>query len=144
MTLNSAALKAAVDRLLELAEEIEGCAEGAHAGINSPIAAMRGIADRLRDLAALPKQEPSGWMPIDSATDQDDAPWDGKPVLIVTNNRHGGTVHRAIWTDCIHGHGIFGWAVEDCKFGPYALRGYTIVSHWQPLPQPPKGADHDK
>jgi len=55
MTMNPDALKAAGDRLLELACEIENCAEGAHAGINSPIAAVRGIADGLHYLAALPK-----------------------------------------------------------------------------------------
>jgi hypothetical protein len=78
------------------------------------------------------------WQPIETATDQAKAPWDGKPVLIYTNHNWCNRIHRAVWTDAIHGHGIFGWAVEDCKFGPYPLRGYTLVTHWQPLPEPPQ------
>ena len=80
------------------------------------------------------------WQPIDPSADQTCAPWDGKPVLIVTNHSLGGDenrIHRAIWTDAVHGHGIFGWAVDDCKHGPYSLRGYTVVSHWMPLPPLP-------
>lgn len=80
------------------------------------------------------------WRPIAEAIDQEAAPWDGVPVLIVTNHNWGGPanrVHRAFWTDEIHGNGIFGWAVEDCKFGPYPLRGYTQVTHWMPLPEVP-------
>lgn len=50
-------------------------------------------------------------------------------------------IHRARWTDAIHGKDIFGWAVDDCKFGPYALRGYTLVTHWMPLPELPDGAE---
>ena len=83
----------------------------------------------------------SEWQPIEMATDQTKAPWDGVPVLIFTNHNWGGEtnrVHRAFWTDEIHGSGIFGWAVEDCKHGPYPLRGYTLVTHWMPLPNPPK------
>jgi len=79
------------------------------------------------------------WQPIETATDQDAFPWDGAPVIIATNHRFGrGRVHRAFWTDEIHGHGIFGWAVEDCKFGPYPLRGYTVVSHYMRPPDPPE------
>ena len=80
------------------------------------------------------------WQPIDPSAPPTGAPWDGKPVLIVTNHNWGGDdnrVHRARWTDTIHGSGIFGWAVDDCKHGPYPLRGYTVVSHWLPLPPPP-------
>lgn len=84
----------------------------------------------------------SEWLDITKATDQAAAPWDGEPVLIVTNHRFGSCVHRAIWTDTIHGAGIFGWAVEDRKFGPYPLRGYTLVTHWMPLPEPPTPNDH--
>lgn len=80
------------------------------------------------------------WRDIRTATNETAAPWDGRPVLIVTNHIWGGDdnrVHRARWSD--HAHtGIFGWVVDDCKFGPYALRGYTVISHWQPLPKPPK------
>lgn len=82
----------------------------------------------------------SEWKPIDENAPQDGAPWDGRPVLIVTNHNWGGDdnrVHRARWTDAIHGRGIFGWAIDDCKHGPYPLRGYTVVSHWQHLPTPP-------
>lgn len=79
----------------------------------------------------------SDWRNLNDATDQKAAPWDGKPVLICTNHSWGGRVHRAYWTDAVHGTGIFGWAVTDCKFGPYALRGYTLVTHWMPLPEPP-------
>jgi hypothetical protein len=80
----------------------------------------------------------SEWRPIVGAMDQAAAPWDGKPVLIATNHQYGSRVHRAIWTDSVHGSGIFGWAIEDLKFGPYPLRGYTIVTHWMPLPAPPE------
>lgn len=69
------------------------------------------------------------------------APFDGEPVLILTNNACFGRVHRVRWTDDVHGEGIFGWAVDDCKFGPYALRGYTIVTHWMRLPAPPEHDD---
>ena len=82
----------------------------------------------------------NGWMPIDPSSDQANAPWDGVPVLIHTNCNWGqdtNRVHRVIWTDEVHGLGIFGWAVEDLKFGPYPLRGYTVATHWQPLPAPP-------
>lgn len=81
-----------------------------------------------------------GWQDIATATEQTSAPWDGVPVLVVTNHNWGGDsnrVHRARWTDEIHGTGIFGWVVDDCKHGPYPLRGYTLVRHWQPLPAPP-------
>lgn len=80
------------------------------------------------------------WQPIETATDQKAAPWDGVPVLIYTNHNWGGEtnrIHRARWTDAVHGSNIFGWAIDDCKFGPYPLRGYTLVTHWMPLPPPP-------
>jgi uncharacterized protein DUF551 len=77
------------------------------------------------------------WRPIAEATDQSAAPWNGESVLIVTNHTWTGRVHKARWTDAVHGDKIFGWAVDDCKFGPYALRGYTLVTHWMPLPEPP-------
>ncbi len=79
------------------------------------------------------------WQPIETATDQDAPPWDGQHVLIATNHRWTHRVHCARWTDCVHGDGIFGWAVDDCKHGPYALRGYTQVTHWMPLPPSPTG-----
>lgn len=81
-----------------------------------------------------------GWRPLQAEADQSGAPWDGVPVLICTNHNWGGEssrIHRAKWTDQVHGNGIFGWAVEDMKFGPYALRGYTAVTHWMPLPAAP-------
>jgi hypothetical protein len=81
------------------------------------------------------------WKAIESATDQKAAPWDGQPVLICTNHTWCSPVHRAIWTDEIHGDKIFGWAIEDCKHGPYALRGFTQVTHWMPLPEPPEVPD---
>jgi uncharacterized protein DUF551 len=78
------------------------------------------------------------WIKITEGPDETKSPWDGKPVLIYTDHKIAqGRVHRAIWTDSVHGHGIHGWAIEDCKFGPYALRGYMNVTHWQPLPAPP-------
>lgn len=85
----------------------------------------------------------SAWRSVATAIDQNAAPWDGVPVLIVTNHNWGGPanrVHRAFWTDEIHGNGIFGWAVHDNKFGPYPLRGYTQVTHWMPLPNAPEVA----
>lgn len=85
-------------------------------------------------------RDANGWVAIHPDDNPQEAPFDGKPVLIYTNHNWGGEearVHRAKWTDVIHGHGIFGWAVDDMKFGPHALRGYTVVTHWQPLPKPP-------
>jgi hypothetical protein len=76
------------------------------------------------------------WIKITEGPDEQ-APWDGKPVLICTDHRYGSRIHRAIWTDRVHGVGISGWAIEDCKFGPYPLRGYCNVSHWMPLPELP-------
>lgn len=79
------------------------------------------------------------WQPIDPNADQNAAPYDGEPVQIYTNHRSPyGKIHQVIWTDRVHGHGIFGWAVEDCKHGPYPLRGYTVVTHWRPMPEPPE------
>jgi Protein of unknown function (DUF551) len=78
------------------------------------------------------------WKLIDAGPDETIPPWDGKPVLILTDHRYGSRVHRCIWTDAVNGHGHHGWAVEDCKFGPYPLRGYMNVTHWQPLPEEPK------
>jgi hypothetical protein len=74
----------------------------------------------------------SKWQPIEGGPDETRPPWDGEPVLIFTDHNWTNRVHRAIWTD------IHGWAVEDCKFGPFALRGYMNVTHWMPLPEPPK------
>jgi len=87
--------------------------------------------------AALAAEQEDGWRPLDQNADKSAAPFDGQPVLIFTNHTWCNQVHRAIWTDQIHGNGIFGWAVEDCKFGPYPLRGYTVVTHWRPLPPSP-------
>ncbi len=84
-----------------------------------------------------PVRDLPGWIAITGMEPKDSAPFDGKPVLIATNHSWGSNVHRAIWTDAIHGEGIFGWAIEDCKHGPYSLRGYTVVSHWMPLPSFP-------
>jgi len=67
-------------------------------------------------------------------------PFDGKPVLILTDHKWTNSVHRVIWTDEIHGEGIYGWAVDDCKHGPYPLHGYLKVLGWQPLPAPPADA----
>ena len=80
----------------------------------------------------------TSWRPLTSDLSEGVPPFDGEPVLIATNHRGKSRVHRAIWTNKIHGGDIFGWAVEDCKFGPYALRGYTVVTHWMPLPEPPR------
>lgn len=77
------------------------------------------------------------WQPIPDDGDTTRAPFDGEPVLIAIYSNWGNRVHRVIWTDSVHGTGIFGWAVEDRKFGPYPLRGYTTVAGWQPLPEPP-------
>jgi hypothetical protein len=78
------------------------------------------------------------WIAITGAEPQDKAPFDGEPVLIATNHTWTSRIHRARWTDEIHSDGIFGWAVDDCKHGPFPLRGYTVVTHWMPLPEPPK------
>jgi hypothetical protein len=92
-------------------------------------------------LYAAPSPTAAGreWRPIIGGPGRDVtvAPWDGKPVLIYTDHNWGGEqnrIHRAIWTDAVHGSGIHGWAIEDCKFGPYPLRGYCNVTHWMPLP----------
>lgn len=92
--------------------------------------------DVIRDLRvrlAAPK-----WQSLPDDGDTSRIPFDGEPVLIAINTTWGNRVHRAIWTDAIHGAGIFGWAVEDRKFGPHPLRGYTTVAGWMPLPEPPK------
>lgn len=80
----------------------------------------------------------SQWIKITEGPDETKAPWDGKPVLIYTDHNWTNRIHRAIWTDAIHGKGIHDWAIEDCKHGPYPLRGYMNVSHWQPLPAAPQ------
>ena len=99
------------------------------------------VSSLATELLALRKRvgELDEWQDISTATDQMGAPWDGKPVLIHTNRTGSDAdrTHRARWTDDVHGSGIFGWAVEDMKFGPYALRGHTLVTHWQPLPAAP-------
>ncbi len=103
-------------------------------------AAIEQITERDAALArAVAAEKRSEWQPIETATDQDAQPWDGRHVLIATNHRWTHRVHCARWTDCVHGDGIFGWAVDDCKHGPYALRGYTQVTHWMPLPPSPTG-----
>lgn len=79
----------------------------------------------------------TGWRGLPDDADTNRAPFDGRPVLIAINASWGNRVHRVIWTDEVHGAGIFGWAVEDRKFGPYPLRGYTTVAAWQPLPEAP-------
>lgn len=72
------------------------------------------------------------WLPMETA------PRDVS-VLILTDHRPPyGQVHVARFTDSVHGGGIYGWAVDDCKFGPYALRGYSNLLGWQPLPPPPQ------
>lgn len=76
------------------------------------------------------------WRDLPADAPPGTAPFDGKPVLICTNHQFGDRVHRVVWTDAVHGHSIFGWAVEDGKFGPYPLRGYTVVVGWMPLPEP--------
>ena len=83
------------------------------------------------------EREAHRWIPLPLELDTTKPPFDGNPVLILTNHTWCNRVHRCIWTDAIHGEGIYGWAVEDCKFGPYPLRGYVGVTHWQPLPSPP-------
>lgn len=81
----------------------------------------------------------SNWQPLPDASDATHAPFDGHPVLIAINAAAwGNRVHRCVWTDEVHGPGIFGWAVEDRKFGPYPLRGYTTVIAWMPLPEAPE------
>lgn len=87
--------------------------------------------------AVLAHLERTQWRPLPDDAAEGTAPFDGRPVLIRTNHTWTNQVHRAIWTDAIHGKGIFGWAIEDCKFGPYPLRGYTVVTEWMPLPLPP-------
>lgn len=77
------------------------------------------------------------WRLLPTDGDTSKAPFDGRPVLIAINTSWGNQVHRVVWTDAVHESGIFGWAVEDRKFGPYPLRGYTTVAAWQPLPEPP-------
>lgn len=77
-------------------------------------------------LAALPKQELSGWRPIESA------PRDGTPILI-DFGRVG--VHMVSWTKPANCNWEI-WCVDDRKFGPYPLRGYieTDLKAWQPMP----------
>lgn len=79
------------------------------------------------------------WIKITEGPDELKPPWNGAPVLICTDHTYGSRVHRAIWTDTIHGRGIYGWAVEDRKHGPYPLRGFMNITHWMPLPpEPPR------
>ena len=89
-------------------------------------------------LAEIERLKRKGWIPIPREdSDKSKPPWDGEPVLILTDHRHGSRIHRCIWTDAVWGDGIYGWAVEDMKHGPYALRGFMNVTHWMPLPELP-------
>lgn len=99
--------------------------------IESAPQASRIIRDLLTQLSA-PK-----WRDLPRDGVEGVHPFDGKPVLIAIDTTWGDRVHRVIWTDSVHGEGIFGWAVEDRKFGPYPLRGYTTVAGWMPVPDPP-------
>lgn len=83
-------------------------------------------------IAEAPKDGPEG----DKARKV--APFDGKPVLICTDHTWTNPVHRVVYTDAVHGHGIFSWAIEDHKHGPYPLRGWSKIIGWQPLPEPPQ------
>ena len=120
-----------IERLEELIADVDGelvpgCSEWSQIHLK-----LR--ADKLAALHELRAYRKEGWQPIETAKDQSVLPWNGESVLICTNHNWGDRVHKAKWTDEIHGEGIFGWAVDDCKHGPYPLRGYTQVTHWMPL-----------
>jgi len=123
---DAAALLAEVKRLTAYADVLSGQLNRGAAAMEAELATLRA--------AQVPVV--GTWQPIETATDQSAPPWNGEPVLIYTNGR-GNPIHRAMWTDAIHGNACFGWAIEDCKHGPYALRGYTLVTHWMPLPAAP-------
>ncbi|HYU99911.1 MAG TPA: hypothetical protein VE977_13870 [Pyrinomonadaceae bacterium] len=87
-------------------------------------------------LAALPKQEPSGWRSIESA------PKDGTHVVLF------GT----LWKDPDQRpRACLSWWCNRREDSPaYALGWFFIApgyadgfnpTHWQPLPDPPKGAE---
>jgi hypothetical protein len=82
----------------------------------------------------------SAWIPLGPKKPDGlaEAPFDGKPVLIATDHSWTNRIHRVVWTDAVHGHGIYSWALEDLKHGPYPLRGYSEVTHWMPLPAAPE------
>jgi hypothetical protein len=48
-------------------------------------------------------------------------------------------VQSAMKTE-LHGEGIWSWVVNDNKFGPYPIRGYSDgdMLGWMPLPEAPK------
>lgn len=62
------------------------------------------------------------------------APRDGTRILVAFRS-HG--VVSVAWQEAVSGIEI--WCVDDFKFGPYAVRGYTEtgVLGWMPLPEMP-------
>lgn len=72
----------------------------------------------------------SAWQPIETA------PKDGTQILAWFGVLIG--VRQVAWEETRCGLTI--WAVDDGKFGPYALRGYSdpFPTKWRPLPKPPK------
>lgn len=87
----------------------------------------RDLADAA--IAALrPAQDAEGWRDIASA------PKDGTRILIDFGPCG---VHAVAWEEALSG--IATWCVDDCKHGPYALRGYVEkdVQGWQSLPASP-------
>lgn len=67
---------------------------------------------------------PDGWQPIETA------PRDGTVILVYFKRRGAKSVR---WEEGV-------WHVDDHKHGPFPVRGYidSDVTHWMPLPQPPK------
>jgi len=118
MELNSDALKAAAGALsCQLDMDLEACLPFAQAAVNEY-------------LAALTKQEPSGWRPIERA------PKDGSLILLYQSG---------CWTEDVKPcDAEVGYWNDDCKAWSSAIAGaedYHGPTHWQPLPDPPKGEE---
>lgn len=79
------------------------------------------------------RQGGEAWQAMDSA------PKDGTPIL-VWFDKPGLGVLRVTWEAPQGQDDEWAiWCVDDNKFGPYALRGYSEgdAKAWQPLPPPP-------
>lgn len=71
------------------------------------------------------------WQPIKTV------PKDGTRIIAYFGGRVG--VREVSWGQSAYDDFDL-WVVDDCKHGPYYLRGYSkpYPTHWQPLPAPPQ------
>jgi len=89
-------------------------------------------------LAAVREAMGAQWLPIESA------PKDGSRIIIaVTGGMYGAKVHEAYF--CIDGEWGSDWWLaatqpSDYYIGPISDIMHGEISHWQPLPTPPRGA----